>query len=75
VPQLFSPKYRLSYPHEVDWTPFQARCFSGNLIAPKIEPGTPGSVIRNSARPQRRSIIMIIIIIIIIIMNCREKLK
>jgi hypothetical protein len=38
----------LSYPHEADWTPFQAHYFSENLVVPGIETGTSGSVARNS---------------------------
>jgi hypothetical protein len=38
----------LSYPHEAEWTPFQTHYFSENLIAPGIEPGSSGSVARNS---------------------------
>jgi hypothetical protein len=30
------------------WTPFQTHYFSENLVAPRIEPGTSGSVARNS---------------------------
>jgi hypothetical protein len=33
----------LNYPHEADWTPFQAHYFSENLIAPGIKPRTSGS--------------------------------
>jgi hypothetical protein len=38
----------LSYPHEAEWTPFQAHEFSENLVAPEIYTGTSGSVARNS---------------------------
>jgi hypothetical protein len=38
----------LNYPHEVEWTPFQTHYFSENLVAPGIEPGTSGSVARDS---------------------------
>jgi hypothetical protein len=31
-----------------EWTPFQTHFFSENLVAPRIEPGTSGSVARNS---------------------------
>jgi hypothetical protein len=34
--------------HEAEWTPFQTLYFSENLVAPRIEPGTSGSVARNS---------------------------
>jgi hypothetical protein len=36
------------YHHEAEWTPFQTHYSSENLIAPGIELGTSGSVIRNS---------------------------
>jgi hypothetical protein len=38
----------LNYPHEAEWTPFQTHYYSENLVAPGIEPGTSGSVARNS---------------------------
>jgi hypothetical protein len=44
----FSFKQLLNYPQEADWTPFQTHYFSENLVAPAIEPGTSGSVARNS---------------------------
>jgi hypothetical protein len=44
----FSFKYLLNCPHEVEWTPFQTPYFSENLVGPGIEPGTSGSVARNS---------------------------
>jgi hypothetical protein len=44
----FPFKYLLSYAHEAEWTPFQTHYFSENLVAPGIEPGTSGSVARNS---------------------------
>jgi hypothetical protein len=31
-----------------EWAPFQTHYFSGNLVVPRIELGTPGSVVRNS---------------------------
>jgi hypothetical protein len=31
-----------------EWTPFQTHCYSENLVAPGIEPGTSGSAARNS---------------------------
>jgi hypothetical protein len=31
-----------------EWTPFQTHSFSGNVVAAGIEPGTPGSVAKNS---------------------------
>jgi hypothetical protein len=41
-------KSPLSYPHEAEWTPFQTHYFSENLAVPGIQPGTSGSVGRNS---------------------------
>jgi hypothetical protein len=38
----------MSCPHEAEWTPFQTRCFSENVEARGIEPGTSGSVARSS---------------------------
>jgi hypothetical protein len=38
----------LSYPHEADWTSFQIHYFPEKVIAPAIEPGTSGTVVRNS---------------------------
>jgi hypothetical protein len=32
----------LSYPHEAVWTPLKTHCFSENVLAPGIEPGTSG---------------------------------
>jgi hypothetical protein len=34
--------------HDAEWTPFQTHYFSEALVAPGIEPGTSGSVARNS---------------------------
>jgi hypothetical protein len=31
-----------------EWTPFQTHCYSENLVAPGIEPGTSGLAARNS---------------------------
>jgi hypothetical protein len=42
------PLLFLSYTHEAEWNPFQTNYFSENLVAPVIEPGTYGSVARNS---------------------------
>jgi hypothetical protein len=41
-------KYLLKYPHEAEWTPFQTHYFLENKVEPGIEPGTSGSVARNS---------------------------
>jgi hypothetical protein len=30
-----------------EWNPFQTHCFSGNLLAPGIEPWTSGTAVRN----------------------------
>jgi hypothetical protein len=38
----------LSYPHEAEWIRFQTRYISENLVALGVEPGTSGSVARNS---------------------------
>jgi hypothetical protein len=34
--------------HEAELTPFQTQCYSENLVAPGIEPGTSAIVARNS---------------------------
>jgi hypothetical protein len=44
----FPFKELLNYPHEAEWNPFQTHYFSEKLVAPRIEPGTSGSVARNS---------------------------
>jgi hypothetical protein len=44
----FSFIYLLDCPHEAEWTPFQTPYFSENLVGPRIEPETSGSVARNS---------------------------
>jgi hypothetical protein len=31
-----------------EWAPFQTHCYSENLVAPRIEPGTSGIAARNS---------------------------
>jgi hypothetical protein len=46
--RYFSFKQLLSCPHEAEWTPFQTPCFSENLEALEIEPGTSESVAKNS---------------------------
>jgi hypothetical protein len=38
----------LIYPQEAEWIPFQTNCYSENLAAPRIEPGTSASAARNS---------------------------
>jgi hypothetical protein len=45
---MFSFKKLLNYPHDAEWTPFQTQYCSGNPVAPRIEGGTSGSVVRNS---------------------------
>jgi hypothetical protein len=42
------PEQLLNCTHEAEWTPFQTHFFLENLIVPGIEPGTSGSVARNS---------------------------
>jgi hypothetical protein len=37
-----------NFTHEAECTPFQTHYFSENLVAPGIEPGTSGSVAKNS---------------------------
>jgi hypothetical protein len=44
----FSFKQLLIYPHNAEWTPFQTHCYSGNLVAPAIEPVTSGLAVRKS---------------------------
>jgi hypothetical protein len=44
----FPFKQLLNYPHEAEWTPFQTQHFLENLVVLGIEPGTSGSVARNS---------------------------
>jgi hypothetical protein len=46
--RYFPFKQLLNYPHEAERTPFQTHYFSENLVAPGIELGTSGSVVRNS---------------------------
>jgi hypothetical protein len=36
----FSFKKLFIYAHKAEWTPFQIHCYSENLVAPGIEPGT-----------------------------------
>jgi hypothetical protein len=45
---IFPFKKLLSYPHEVEWTPFQTHHSTENLVAPGIEPGACRSVAMNS---------------------------
>jgi hypothetical protein len=47
--RYFSYKQLLNCTHETEWTLFQTHYVSENLVVPGIEPGTPGSVARNSA--------------------------
>jgi hypothetical protein len=44
----FFSKELLICTQEAEWTPFQTHCFSKHLVTPGIEPGTSGSVARNS---------------------------
>jgi hypothetical protein len=46
--RYFSIQVTPHYPHEAEWTPFQTHHYSENLVARGIEPGTSGSVARNS---------------------------
>jgi hypothetical protein len=46
--RYFSIKQLLSCTHEAEWTPFQTHYVSENVIAPGIDPGTFGSVTKNS---------------------------
>jgi hypothetical protein len=45
---LFLPSSSSVVLNEAEWTPCQTHCFSENLIAPAIEPGTFASIARNS---------------------------
>jgi hypothetical protein len=47
-PLRFHSKYLLSYAHEAVRTPFRTHYFSEHQVAPANEPGTSGSVVRNS---------------------------
>jgi hypothetical protein len=47
-PLLFLPSSTSVVLNEAEWTTFQTHYFSENLVAPGIEPGTSGSVARNS---------------------------
>jgi hypothetical protein len=52
---LLSIKYLFSCTHEAEWTPLQTHCFSENLVAPGIEPGSLNLQSRTqTTRPQRR---------------------
>jgi hypothetical protein len=44
----FQFKYLLMYSQEADWTPFQTRCYSEDMVTPGIEPRTSGLAARNS---------------------------
>jgi hypothetical protein len=44
----FSSKQLLNCTIEAEWTPFQTHYFSEKLVMLGIEPGTSGSVARNS---------------------------
>jgi hypothetical protein len=43
-------RYLLIYPHEAEWSPFQTQCYSENLVAPGMEPGTSVRAARNYDR-------------------------
>jgi hypothetical protein len=51
----FSFKQLLIYPHETEWILFQTQCYSENLVAPGIEPGTSGFAPRNHRGNRRQS--------------------
>jgi hypothetical protein len=42
-----------SFIHEAEWTPFENNCYSENLVAPGIVPGTSGLAARNSLLDHR----------------------
>jgi hypothetical protein len=44
-------------PHEAEWTPFRTPYFSENLVGPGMEPGTSGSVARNSDHETTEAVI------------------
>jgi hypothetical protein len=44
----FSFKYSSFTLTRAEWTPFQTYCYSENVVAPEIEPGTSGLAARNS---------------------------
>jgi hypothetical protein len=46
--QYFFFQLLLIYLHEAEWNPFEIHYYSDNLVAPGIEPGTSGSLARNS---------------------------
>jgi hypothetical protein len=48
--------------HEAEWTPFQTHCYSENLVAPGIEPGTSLSAARNSDHDTKEAVTNIIYI-------------
>jgi hypothetical protein len=46
--RCFSFKHLLVYAYEAERTPYKIHCYSENVVAPVIEPGTYGSAARNS---------------------------
>jgi hypothetical protein len=48
--RYLSFKQLLIYPQEAEWHPFQTDYYSENVMALGIEPGTSGTVERNSDR-------------------------
>jgi hypothetical protein len=61
--RYFSFKQFLIYAHKAEWTPFQTQCYSENLVAPGIEPGTSVSAARNSDHETTEAVIQNIIYI------------
>jgi hypothetical protein len=47
IPAQYLARAMLNW-NDAEWTPFQTHYFSENLVAPGIEPGTSGSVVRSS---------------------------
>jgi hypothetical protein len=45
---LFHSSSSSAYPQDTEWTLLQVLYFSENVVVPGIEPGTSGSVARNS---------------------------
>jgi hypothetical protein len=46
-------------PEEAEWTPFQTRCFSENLIAPGIDPRPVDLFSRNSDHQTTEAVILV----------------
>jgi hypothetical protein len=55
----FLERIRCSFIHtRVEWTPFQTDCYSENLAAPGIEPGTSGFAARKSSHQTTKVVIL-----------------